>query len=370
MKRSDYTWTLPDWPRWRYDPSVLQWPLTEVSRAQGRLLGRLADIGFDTRNQAALAALTDDVVKTSEIEGERLDEQTVRSSIAVHLGVETGALPPADRHVEGVVSMVLDATMNCAAALTRDRLFGWHAALFPTGYSNHVRVAIGRWRNDARGPMQIVSGRIENPTVHYEAPPAERLEQEMSRFLQWVEHDAADHPLLRAGLAHLWFETIHPFDDGNGRVGRAISDMLMARADGSNERFYSMAAQISHDRKGYYEILHRSSVGTLEVTPWLLWFLKSAELAVSAANERLDSILLKTRCWVRWGEIPMNHRQKKVLNRVLSPDGFIGNLTNKKWATLAKCSRDVALRDINELLAAGVLKKSGAGGRSTSYEIA
>jgi Fic family protein len=306
-------------------------------------------------------------VKTSEIEGEHLNVESVRSSIARRLGVDIGALAPADRHVEGVVSMVLDATAHCDAPLTRARLFGWHAALFPTGYSNHVKVAIGQWRNDAGGPMQVVSGRVERPTVHYEAPPASRLAHEMSQFLRWVEHDARDPALIKAGLAHLWFVTVHPFDDGNGRVGRAIGDMLLTRADGSPDRFYSLSAQIMRDRKGYYSVLEETQKRSMDVTPWISWFIKSVGLAVEHADRRLDAVLFKARCWVQWGEIPMSARQKKVINRVL--DGFDGNLTTRKWAALGKCSHDAALRDINELVAAGVLRKSGASGRSTSYNI-
>jgi Fic family protein len=367
MKSVDYLWQRPDWPNWRYDLAALTAPLTAVSHAQGRLLGRLDDVGFDLRNLACLAALTDDVVKTSEIEGEHLNVESVRSSIARRLGVDIGALAPADRHVEGVVSMVLDATANCNEPLTSPRLFGWHAALFPTGYSNHVKVVIGQWRNDADGPMQVVSGRVERPTVHYEAPPASRLEHEMSQFLRWVEHDDRDPALIKAGLAHLWFVTIHPFDDGNGRVGRAIGDMLLARADGSPDSFYSLSAQIMRDRKGYYSALEETQKRSMDVTPWISWFVKSVGLAVEQADRRLDAVLFKARCWVQWGEIPMSPRQKKVINRVL--DGFDGNLTTRKWAVIGKCSHDAALRDINEMVAAGVLRKSGASGRSTSYRI-
>jgi Fic family protein len=369
MKHGDYIWRLRDWPDWRYDLAALAGLLDKVSRAQGLLLGRLADVGFDLRNQACLAALTDDVLKTSEIEGERLSVESVRSSIARRLGVDIGALAPSDRYVEGVVAMILDATARCDAPLTRDRLFGWHAALFPTGYSEHVKVSIGRWRDDHAGPMQVVSGRMDRPTVHFEAPPASRLEKEMVQFLRWVEHDRRDTPLLKAGLAHLWFVTLHPFDDGNGRVGRAVGDLLLARADGSPERFYSLSAQIQRDRKGYYKSLEQTQRGgSLDVTPWLGWFLTSLDLAVTQANKSLDSVLLKARCWMRWGEIAMNARQKKVLNRVLD-GGFEGKLTNRKWSALGKCSPDAALRDLNELVTAGVLRKSESGGRSTSYEV-
>jgi Fic family protein len=362
-----YIWQTSDWPNWRYDLAALASPMAEVSRAQGILLGRLADVGMALRNQASLAALTEDVVKTSEIEGAQLNAESVRSSIAHRLGVSIGALAPVDRHVEGMVEMVLDATANCHAPVSQDRLFGWHAALFPTGYSGLSRIKVGGWRDDATGPMQVVSGPVGRQRVHFEAPPADRLEAETGRFLDWVNSTSVDPPLLKAGLGHLWFVTLHPFDDGNGRIARAIGDLLLARADGSPQRFYSLSAQIQRERKAYYDILERTQKQSMDVTEWLAWFLDTLHRAVDQAQHTLDAVLTKARFWQRWATTPLNERQVKLLNRLL--DRFEGKLTSSKWAAIAKCSPDTALRDINDLLARGVLRKSDAGGRSTSYEL-
>jgi Fic family protein len=360
-------WQATDWPAWRYDLALLAGPLADVSRAQGLLLGRLADIGMALRDQASLAALTEDVIKTSEIEGEQLDADVVHSSIARRLGVDIGALAPVDRHVEGVVEMVMDATAHCDAALTKARLFGWHAALFPTGYSRLAQIHVGAFRDDTTGPMQVVSGPVGRQRIHFEAPPADRLEAEIARFIEWADTSTPDHPILKAGLGHLWFVTLHPFDDGNGRIARAIGDLLLARADGSPQRFYSMSAQVQRERRDYYDILERTQKGLLDVTPWLKWFLENLATAVNAAQLTLDTVLGKTRFWQRWATTPLNERQVKLLNRLL--DGFDGKLNSSRWATIAKCSPDTALRDINELLAHGVLRKSAAGGRSTCYEL-
>jgi Fic family protein len=367
MKRGDYTylWQSEDWPAWRYDLAALAGPLADVSRAQGLLMGRLADVGLALRDQASLAALTDDVVKTSDIEGEQLNVESVRSSVARRLGVDIGALAPADRRVEGVVDMVLDATANSAAPLTRERLFGWHAALFPAGHSGITRLRVGAWRDDAGGPMQVVSGPVGRQRVHFEAPPAAQLETEMRRFLDWAEGSASESALIKAGLGHLWFVTVHPFDDGNGRIARAVGDLLLARADGSPQRFYSVSAQIQRERAAYYDILERTQKQTMDVTAWLQWFLATLHQAVNQANDTLDAVLARARFWQVWADVPFNVRQRRVLSRML--DGFEGKLTSSKWAALAKCSPDTALRDINELLERGVLRKLEAGGRSTGY---
>jgi Fic family protein len=367
MNGGDYTyiWQASDWPNWRYDLASLARSLADVSRAQGLLLGRLADVGRALRGQASLSALTEDVIKTSEIEGEQLSVESVRSSIARRLGVDIGALAPVDRHVEGVVEMVLDATANCNAPVTRDRLFGWHAALFPAGYSGLSRINLGGWRDDATGPMRVVSGPLGRQRVHFEAPPADRLQSETDRFLEWTNSASNEPPLIKAGLAHLWFVTLHPFDDGNGRVARAIGDLFLARADGSPQRFYSLSAQIQRERKAYYEVLERSQRASLDVTGWLAWFLDTLHQAVDQAQHTLDAVLAKARFWQRWATTPLNGRQVKLLNRLL--DGFEGKLTSSKWAAIAKCSPDTALRDISDLLARGILRKSDAGGRSTSY---
>ena len=363
-----YIWQASDWPAWRYDLAALAGPLVEVGRAQGMLLGRLTDVGLPLRDQASLAALTEDVVKTSEIEGEQLNVESVRSSIARRLGVDIGALAPVDRHVEGVVEMILDATTNCHAVVTPERLLSWHAALFPTGYSGLARIRIGAWRDDANGPMQVVSGPVGCQRVHFEAPPGHSLDIVMQRLLAWINGAPNEPPLIRAGLGHLWFVTIHPFDDGNGRIARALGDLLLARADGAPQRFYSLSAQIQRERKGYYEVLERTQKGSLDVTEWLAWFLATLHRAIDQAQLTLDAVLSKARFWQRFAGVPMNERQIKLLNRLL--DGFEGKLTTSKWAAIAKCSSDTALRDVSELLSQGVLRKSSAGGRSTSYELA
>lgn len=362
-----YIWQASDWPHWRCDLPLLTQRLLEVSRAQGVLLGRLADVGLALRAQASLVALTEDVVKTSEIEGEVLDVESVRSSIARRLGVDIGAVAPFDRHVEGVVEMVLDATSHSAEPLSAERLFGWHAALFPTGYSGISRIGIGRWRDDASGPMQVVSGPVGRRKVHFQAPPADLLPTETAKFLSWANGETGEPALVKAGLAHLWFVTLHPFDDGNGRIARAVGDLFLARADGSPQRFYSLSAQIQRERKDYYDVLERTQRGTLDVTGWLSWFLGALGRSVASAQTTLDAVLVKARFWQRWAGTPFNERQVKLLNRLL--DGFEGKLTSSKWAAIAKCSPDTALRDITQLLTLGVLKKSPAGGRSTGYEL-
>jgi len=363
----DYIWQAEAWPAWRYDLAVLAEPLAATSRAQGLLLGRLADAGLPLRDQATLAALTEEAVKTSSIEGERLDAAAVRSSLVRRLGVEAGALAPADRQVEGVVDMVLDATTRAEAPLTRERLWAWQAALFPTGYSGLSRLRTGAWRDDALGPMQVVSGPLGRQRIHYEAPPAARLQPEMERFLAWINGPIAEPALVRAGIGHLWFVTLHPFEDGNGRVARAIGDLLLARADGSPQRFYSLSSQIQRERRAYYDILERTQKGTLEITPWLLWFLQTLHRSVDQAHHTLDAVLAKGCFWQRLAGLPLNERQASLVNRLL--EGFEGKLTSSKWAALAKCSQDTALRDINDLVARGVLKKSPGGGRSTGYEL-
>jgi Fic family protein len=362
-----YIWQASDWPRWRYDLPELAGALASVSRAQGVLLGRLADVGLALRDQASLAALTDDVVKTSAIEGESLDVESVRSSIARRLGVDVGASAPVDRHVDGVVEMVLDATTRCHEALSAERLFGWHAGLFPTGYSGMTRIRVGAWRDDATGPMQVVSGPVHRRRIHYEAPPADRLGPEMARFFDWANADSGEPALIKAGLAHLWLVTLHPCDDGNGRIARAVGDLFLARADGSAQRFYSLSAEIQRSRKAYYDVLERTQKGTLDVTNWLAWFLAALQRALESAQASLDGVLFKARFWRRWADAPMNERQVKLLNRLL--DGYEGKLTSTRWAAIAKCSPDTALRDITELMTLGVLRRTPGGGRSTGYEI-
>jgi Fic family protein len=362
-----FVWEQSDWPCWRFDASVLSTALASVRHSQGRLLGRMEGLGFALRDQATLQVLTEDVLKTSEIEGQHLNPDAVRSSIARRLGVDIGALVPADRHVDGVVEMVLDATGGFASSLTRERLFGWHAALFPTGYSGLAKIKIGNWRDDSDGPMQVVSGPIGRQKVHYEAPPAARLKTEMDSFLRWFNSEQDIDPVIKAGLAHLWFVTIHPFDDGNGRIARAIGDMGLARSEQSSQRFYSLSAQIQLERKEYYDLLEKTQKGDLDVTEWLTWFLACLDRAIAGAENTLRMVVAKARFWERCAGISLNERQVKLINRLL--DGFEGKLTSSKWATIAKCSPDSALRDINDLIERRILKKAEAGGRSTSYEL-
>lgn len=369
MKRGDYTyiWQWPEWPNWQFDLGTLTALLMDVSRTQGLLLGRLADVGMGLRDQVCLAVLTEDVVKTSEIEGEHLEAASVRSSIARRLGVDIGGLTPVDRHADGVVEMILDATGNCAAPLTLDRLYGWHAALFPTEYSGLQRIRTGALRDDANGPMRLVSGPLQRQRIDFEAPPAECLLSEMNHFLDWANNDTSMPLLIKAGVAHLWFVTLHPFDDGNGRIARAIGDLFLARADGVPQRFYSVSAQLQQERRGYYEKLEHTQKGTLEITPWLTWFLTALNQAIVNAQVTLEAVLVKSRFWQQWAATPMNERQIKLLNRLL--DGFEGRLTSSKWAAIANCSPDTALRDIHELVDLGIMRKTQGGGRSTGYEL-
>ena len=370
MNSGDYTyiWQSPDWPNWRYDLIALAQRLSDVSQAQGRLLGQLRGVGLALREQASLLTLTEDVLKTSEIEGEHLNADSVRSSIARHLGIDIGALLPADRHVDGIVELILDATGNAHLPVTQSRLFDWHTALFPADQSVLANIHVGQWRDDKNGPMQVVSGPIGRQKIHFEAPPANRLNAELEVFLTWLNQSSHEPSLLKAGLAHLWFVTVHPFDDGNGRIARALGDLLLARADGSPQRFYSLSAQIQKERKAYYEILERTQKKSLDVTEWLAWFLDTLLQAISAAHISLDQVFNKAIFWQRWTSTPLNTRQIKLLNRLL--DGFEGKLTTSKWAAIAKCSPDTALRDITELVSVGVLHKTDAGGRSTSYALA
>ena len=363
-----YIWERPEWPEWQFDSSRLSELLSTVTLERGRLLGGMQALGFKLAEEATLRVLTEDVIKSSEIEGEKLNPESVRSSLAKRLGMDIGALAPTDRHVDGVVDMVLDATQRYGQPLSVERLFGWHAALFPTGYSGLAKIAVGGYRTDTDGPMQVVSGGIGREKVHFEAPPAARVEQETVRFLDWFNHVQGLDPTIKAGLAHLWFVTIHPFEDGNGRIGRAVCDMALARADGSTQRFYSLSAQVQRERKAYYDSLEYAQKGTLDVTSWLEWFLGSLLRAIQGAGEQLKEVIFKADFWSQWSGASMNGRQVKMLNKML--DGFEGNLTNKKWVAMNHCSPDTALRDIKELVDQGVLVSAEAGGRSTHYVLA
>jgi len=362
-----WVWQSCDWPVWRYELAALAAPMARLSLAQGMLLGRLAGLSQTQRDQVALAALAEEIGHSSDMAGERLDARSVRSAIARRLDGNLGGMAAADRHVEGTVAMMLDATMNCDSPLTTERLFGWHAALFPAGYSGLAKIRVGSWRDDAAGPMQMVLGPVGRDRVDFKPPPADRLPAETRRFLDWLNSTSKEPPLIKAGLGHLWFHTLQPFDDGNGRIARAISGLLLARADGSPQRFYSLSAQIQREGKDYFEILERTRKRSLDVTEWLAWFLDTVHHAVAAAQHGLDAVLARARFWQHWAATPLNERQAMLLNLLL--EDFEGKLTSSKWAAIAECSPDTALRDINDLVARGVLRKSKAGGRSTSYEL-
>jgi Fic family protein len=357
------------WPAFHWTDAPVLTALVATRHTQGLLLGRMQELGFDLRAEAALAVLTSDVVGSAAIEGDRLDSTLVRSSIARRLGLPEGGVRRVPRDVEGIVEMMLDATRNASAAVTAPRLHGWHAALFPVGHSGTRPIAVGCWRPVEAGPMQVVSGPIGRERVHFEAPAAARLPEEMARFLAWCDAPSALDPVLRAAIAHLWFVTIHPYEDGNGRIARALADLMLARGDGCPERFYSMSAQIEAERKDYYRILERVQRGDLDITAWLVWFVACLGRAVIAAGTLVDGVLRKAEVWRALASgPPVNERQRLVVNRLL--DGFEGHLSSAKYARMAKCSTDTALRDIQDLVSRGILARNTAGGRSTSYRLA
>ncbi len=363
-----YIHELQDWPRFAWNRERLAEALAALRHRQGRLIGHMEALGFSLRQEAVLQTLTADVLKSSEIEGEKLDAEQVRSSIARRLGMDIGALKPADRNVEGVVEMMLDATRHYDQPLTVERLSSWHASLFPTGRSGMRKIRVGAWRDDSAGPMQVVSGPVGKEHVHFEAPAAPRLDGEMTAFLDWFNTSADSDAVLKAGLAHLWFVTIHPFDDGNGRIARAIADMVLARSENSPQRFYSMSAQIRQERQAYYDILEQTQKGTMDVTLWMEWFLGCLGRAIDGAQTILGAVLAKARFWEGIAGVAINERQRLVLNRLL--DGFEGKLTTSKYAKLAKCSQDTALRDILALVERGIIVRNPEGGRSTNYTLA
>ena len=360
-----YIHELPNWPRFQWNSDGLAKQLAVVRLRQGRLIGRMQALGFRQQEEAVLTTLTEDVLKSSEIEGEILDRDQVRSSIARRLGIEAGALPPADRTVEGVVEMMLDATQNFKSELTEERLFGWHASLFPTGRSGMSKIIVGAWRDEKSGPMRVVSGAFGREKVHYEAPAAGRLAAEMKSFLEWFNAEDNTDPVIKAALAHLWFVTIHPFGDGNGRIARAIADTSLARSEDSSQRFYSMSAQIRIERKAYYDMLEATQKGELDITPWLEWFLGCLDRAFDGAEKTLAAVFQKADFWKKFAAAKINQRQRDILNHLL--DGFEGKLTSSKWALIEKCSPDTALRDIQDLVDQGILARDEGGGRSTSY---
>lgn len=355
-----------EWPNFTWNDRELSKLLTSVRHKQGRLLGKMEGLGFSLKKEATLQTLTLDVLKSSEIEGEILNPDQVRSSIARRLGMEVAGLVPSDRNVDGVVEMMLDATQRHNLDLSDERLFGWHAALFPTGRSGMYKIVVGSWRNNSKDdPMQVISGAMGRETVHYQAPDAELLEQEMKHFLTWFNSLSDIDPVLKAGIAHLWFVTIHPFDDGNGRIARAITDMQLGRADESTQRFYSMSAQIRVERNTYYSMLEKTQKGNLDITEWLKWFLVCYDRALSNTDQTLAKVMQKAKYWENTATANINDRQRLMLNKLL--DGFEGKLNSSKWAKITKCSQDTAGRDISTLVEKGLLLKEAAGGRSTSY---
>lgn len=357
-----------DWPAFRWDTASLAEPLATTRHRQGLLVGRLSALGLRLQSEAELTALTTEIVQSSAIEGERLPPDEVRSSIARRLGIAAGGAGENSRAVEGVVELMIDATQRYDEPLTDDRLFGWHSALFPSGRSGMRAIKVGEWRDDRSGPMQVVSGPMGSERVHFEAPPAARVATEMQRFLSWLNTEDGTDPVLRAGVAHLWFVTIHPFDDGNGRIARAIAELMLARSDARKERFYSMSAQIQEERREYYTRLEHAQRGGLDITIWLDWFLRCLARSFERAELALDAVFLKARTWERANAFGVNDRQRLVLTRLM--DDWEGNLTSTKYATIAKCSPDTALRDITILIDAGVLEKNARGGRSASYRLA
>lgn len=356
-----------NWTDFTWDDKKVLWILSETRNLQGKLLGKMESLGFNLQNEALLNTLTLEIVKSSEIEGEILEKDQVRSSIARKLGIDIAGAIASERYIDGIVEMMLDATQQHQLPLTKERLFGWHSALFPTGWSNLYKIVVADWRKDTKGPMQVISGPIGNEKVHFEAPAAERINAEIKKLLNWIENEKEVDPVLKAAISHLWFLTIHPFEDGNGRITRAITEMILSRSDKCEKRFYSMSAQIRVERKQYYEILERTQKGTTDITDWILWFLKCLQGAINATYEVLQKVLDKAEFWKIHSTTILNERQQKMVNKLL--DGFEGKLTTTKWGKICKCSQDTALRDIQDLIKKDILLKEAGGGRSTSYEL-
>jgi len=362
-----YIYEHPDWPHFSWDHEKIYALLSPLRHQQGRLIGRMEALGFQFREQAVLQTLTQDVLKSSEIEGEVLDTDQVRSSVARRLGMNIGGLIPTSRDVDGIVEMMLDATRLYEQPLTKERLFAWHSLLFPSGQSGLIKIKVGNWRNDSHGPMQVVSGPYGKERIHYEAIGAAKLDDEITAFLDWFNKSTDLDLILKAALAHLWFVTIHPFDDGNGRIARAIADMALAQSEQSSQRFYSLSSQIRLERNDYYNMLERTQKGSLDVTAWLEWFLGCLARTIQNAESALKFVLQKAHFWEKVSSHSLNERQRKVLNIML--DGFEGKLTTSKWAKLVKCSQDTAHRDILALVGQGILMINPEGGRSTSYSL-
>jgi len=368
LRRMEYYIHQKDnWPNFTWNNDEFVNLLSEARNLQGRLIGKMESMGFELRDEALLETLTLDVLKSAEIEGELLNPEQVRSSIAQRLGMEFAGAIMSDRNVDGMVEMMIDATRNCFKPLTTERLFDWNAALFPMGRSGIFKITVADWRKDTSGQMQVVSGAAGREKVHFQAPDADLIEMEMNRFVKWFNEENKIDLVIKAAIAHLWFVTIHPFQDGNGRITRTITDMLLAQSDKSTQRFYSMSAQIRIERKEYYEILEKTQKGDLDISEWIKWFLSCLINALIATDKILIRVLLKADFWSRNSKTRINERQKKVLNKLL--DGFEGKLTSMKWAKITKCSKDTAIRDINDLINKDILQKESAGGRSTNYEL-
>lgn len=363
MRQQIYIWQKPEWPDFKWDTEAIFEPMCRLSRLHGQLIGRMSMLGFDDRGSSVVSAMADDLISSSEIEGVKLNPRSVRSSIARRLGIEDNGLLIEDHYVEGLVDVMMDATRGCREHLTAQRLFGWHAALFPLGRSGMHTITVADWRKGEE-PMQVVSGAFGHEKVHYQAPQSSAVPAEMTRFLDWC-NTADESPFIMAAVAHLWFVTIHPFDDGNGRISRTIADMFLARLDEDLSRYYSMSAEINRNKKAYYETLERTQKGDLDITPWLLWFFSCLEEAINRASETIERTIFKTKYWNRFRDVSINERQRKIINRLW--DGFQGKLTTSKWAKMCSCSQDTALRDINDLISKGMLRDSGDRGRSANY---
>ncbi len=362
-KHTAYIWQRKDWPEFRWDSEALLEPLSRLSHLHGQLNGRMSMLGFNEKCRSLLSAMTEDLICSSEIEGVMLNPNSVRSSIARRLGIEDDGMLVEDHYVEGLVDVMLDAVRNCREPLTDERLFGWHAALFPYGRSGMRRITVANWRKGEE-PMQVVSGAFGHEKVHYEAPPSDAVPAEMERLIEWC-NTSSQSPFIMAAVAHLWFVTIHPFDDGNGRISRTLADMLLARLDEESVRYYSMSAEINRNKKSYYDVLERTQSGDLDITEWMLWFFGCLENAIVRASGIIERTLQKAAYWDEFRDVEINERQRKVINRLW--DGFEGKLTSSKWAKICGCSQDTALRDINDLIAKGMLRNSGEGGRSANY---
>jgi Fic family protein len=362
-----YLYDNQNWPIFEWNSDKLLPLLAHVRNRQGKLIGKMGALGFELQNEANLEILTIEILKSTEIEGEFLDREQVRSSIARRLGLDISGLVYSERNVDGIVDLMLDATKKYDKELTKERLFSWHASLFPAGQSGMYKIITGNWRDDSTGPMQVVSGALGKEKVHYQAPPANQLENEMRIFFDWVNLEQNVDPVLKAAIAHLWFITLHPFEDGNGRISRALSDMLLARSDEQSYRFYSMSTQIRKERNSYYDILEKTQKGSLDITNWLEWFLNSLLHSIESSEKLLEKVIYKHEFWLQNAQVSINDRQRKILNMLM--DDFEGVLNTTKWAKIGKCSQDTALRDIQDLIEKGILAKSEQGGRSTNYEL-